>query len=198
MVIGVCLCHHGYTKFLPSANDDQKKDNRVAMHILYKDETVLVREFLPEELNIFLALFEDPLVTQYLPAVTPDRYKELFYAAQDDYRKGLFSRWGIWDAVTGDFIGTCLARPFVEVPGQLEIGYTLAQSHWGKGIGTIIAKALTQYCFDQTAVKEVVALTDLNNIGSQKVLQKAGFSRSPRNIIRDGREVTYFITHRPA
>nr|WP_295872315.1 GNAT family N-acetyltransferase [uncultured Chitinophaga sp.] len=167
------------------------------MPALYENGEILVREFLPDELDVFLVLFEDPAVTQYLPVVGPERYRELFHIALEDYRKGLFGRWGIWDVPSGRFIGTCLARPFVEVPGQLEIGYTLAQAYWGKGIGTTVAKALVDYCFDQTDVKEVVALTDLDNIGSQKVLLKAGFSRSARNIIRDGRELAYFVLHRP-
>ncbi|QJB32512.1 GNAT family N-acetyltransferase [Chitinophaga oryzae] len=166
------------------------------MPALYENGEILVREFVPEELDVFLALFEDPAVTQYLPAVSPERYRELFQTALEDYRKGLFGRWGIWDTAAGRFIGTCLARPFVEAPGQLEIGYTLAQAYWGKGIATTVAKALVEYCFSQTTVKEVVALTDLDNVGSQKVLLKAGFSRSLRNIIRDGREVAYFVIQR--
>ncbi|SJZ77158.1 ribosomal-protein-alanine N-acetyltransferase [Chitinophaga eiseniae] len=168
------------------------------MPALYEDGGILVREFLPDELDVFLVLFEDPAVTQYLPVVSPERYRELFQTAQEDYRKGLFGRWGIWDVASGDFIGTCLVRPFVEVPDQLEIGYTLARAYWGKGIATTVAKMLVDYCFNQTVVKEVVALTDLDNVGSQKVLLKAGFSRSPRNIRREGEELAYFVIHRPA
>lgn len=167
------------------------------MHTLYKNDTIIVREFVPDELDIFLSLFEDPEVTRYLPPVSPARYRQLFSIALEDYRKGLFSRWGIWDAVTNHFIGVCLARPFVEVPGQLEIGYTLAQAYWGRGIATAVSKALVEYCFTHTSVRDVVALTDLDNIGSQKVLEKAGFSRSQHNIVRDQRETAYFVIHRP-
>lgn len=167
------------------------------MHILYQNDTILVREFLPEDLDQFLTLLEDPEVTRFLPAVTPERYRQLFAAALEDYSKGLFSRWGIWDAVTNDLIGTCLARPFVEVPGQLEIGYTLAKAYWGKGIATTVSKMLVEYCFTRTDVKDVVALTHPDNIGSQKVLAKAGFSRAPHNIIRDQKESAYFVLRRP-
>lgn len=167
------------------------------MHTLYKSNSIIVREFLPEDLDLFLTLLEDPEVTRYLPAVTPERYKQLFATALEDYSKGLFSRWGIWDAVTNDFIGTCLARPFVEVPGQLEIGYTLAKAYWGKGIATAVSRALVEYCFTHTSVRDVVALTHLENIGSQKVLIKAGFSRAPHNILRDQKEAAYFVLRRP-
>ncbi|MBC9914963.1 GNAT family N-acetyltransferase [Chitinophaga varians] len=166
--------------------------------MLYKNDTILVREFLPEDLDLFLALLADPEVARYLPPNTPERYRQLFAVALEDYRKGLFSRWGIWDAVTNDFIGTCLARPFVEVPGQLEIGYTLAKAYWGRGIATTVSKALVAYCFTHTSARDVVALTHPDNIGSQKVLEKAGFSRAPHNIVRDQKEAAYFVLHRPA
>jgi ribosomal-protein-alanine N-acetyltransferase len=167
------------------------------MHTLYKNDRIIIREFLPEELDLFLTLLEDPEVTRYLPAVTPERYKQLFAAALEDYRKGLFSRWGVWDAATNDFIGTCLVRPFVEVPGRLEIGYTLAKAYRGRGIATMVSRALVEYCFTRTSIKDVVALTHPDNIGSQKVLEKTGFSRAPHNIVRDQKEAAYFVLHRP-
>jgi len=77
----------------------------------------------------------------------------------------------------------------------MEIGYSLGKAYWGRGIGTEVAKALTLYGFAKTTTDEIVALTDLQNEGSQKVLRKSGFEQS-QNINRKGVELNYFIIKR--
>lgn len=165
------------------------------MHIIYQSNTIIIREFLPAEISLFTTLFEDEKVTCYLPYRSPEQYIEMFHIALDDYRRGLFSRWGVFNATDNDFIGMCLARNFVDVPGQLEIGYTLSPKYWGKGIGTAVSRALVDYCFTHTKVDEVVAVTAPDNIGSQKVLEKTGFKRL-NNLVREYGEVTYFVIQR--
>ncbi|RBL90285.1 GNAT family N-acetyltransferase [Chitinophaga flava] len=165
------------------------------MRIHYQNSKIVIREFLPAELSIFCKLFKDDSVTRYLPFRTPEQYIEAFHDALEDYKKGPFGRWGIFDAVNNDFIGMCLARFFADMPSQVEIGYTLSQAYWGKGIATESSKALVDYCFTNTDTHEVVAVTDLDNIGSQKVLEKAGLRRVD-NLKRGDIELAYFMIRR--
>lgn len=165
------------------------------MNIIYQSNTIIIREFLPAEISLFTTLFEDEKVTAYLPYRSPEQYIEMFHIALEDYKKGLFSRWAVFNATNHDFIGMCLARNFADVPGQLEIGYTLSPAYWGKGIGTEVSKVLVDYCFTNTDANEVVAVTDLDNIGSQKVLEKTGFKRL-HNLTREYGELSYFIMQR--
>lgn len=165
------------------------------MRILYQSNTIIIREFLPAELSIFSKLFEDENVTRYLPYRSPEWYIEAFHDSLEDYKKGPFGRWGIFDVVNNDFIGMCLARVFTDVPAQVEIGYTLSPAYWGKGIATECSKALVVYCFANTNTGEVVAVTDLDNIGSQKVLEKAGLRRQD-NLMRGEAELAYFMIRR--
>ncbi|WP_426478657.1 GNAT family N-acetyltransferase [Chryseobacterium sp. CBSDS_008] len=158
----------------------------------YKNDTITIREFTPEELPLFSTLFENENVTRYLPYKTPEEYKEMFDKALADYKEGPFSRWGIFNAGTHDFVGMCLARIFLDNPEQIEIGYTLGENYWGKGLGTEVCKALIEYCSSLDDQKDIVAVTDPDNIGSQKVLLKSGFKRV-ENLIREDRELAYFI-----
>lgn len=144
---------------------------------------------------MFCSLFEDAEVTKYLPYRSPEQYTEMFQVALEDYKNGPFGRFGIFDSQTNDFIGMCLVRDFADVPGQMEIGYTLGKNYWGKGIATQVSRALVKYCFLATEGNEVVAVTDLDNIGSQKVLEKAGFSRLD-NLRRPDRELAYYKVER--
>lgn len=161
------------------------------MRILYQSQTIIIREFVPGEELLLIDLFNDDEVTRYLPACSPELSVKMFNTALEDYSKGLLSRWGIFSTQDNDFIGMCLARNFTENPAQIEIGYTLNKKYWGKGIATEVNKALTQYCFTYIDTQEVVAITDLDNIGSQKVLEKLGFERL-NNLIRNEDEFAYF------
>lgn len=158
----------------------------------FKNNRIIIREFAPEEFSLFSTLFENENVTRYLPYKTPEEYKEMFEKSLADYKEGPFSRWGIFNTQNNDFVGMCLARIFLDNPDQLEIGYTLGENYWGKGLGTEVCKALVDYCLSLNHQKDIVAVTDLDNIGSQKVLLKNGFKRID-NLKRVDRELAYFI-----
>jgi len=165
------------------------------MSVIYQSDRIVIREFLPSEEILFCSFFEAPDVSRYLTKLSAAEYKDLFALAITDYQQGPFGRWGIFDINDSNFIGNCLFRPFVEIPRQMEIGYSLGKAYWGRGIGTEVAKALTLYGFAKTTTDEIVALTDLRNMGSQKVLSKSGFQQL-ENVSRKGVELSYFLIKR--
>lgn len=162
---------------------------------LYKSNTIILREFLPEEQQLFIELFKDEEVARYIPSRSTAQYLELFKDTLTDYGNSPLGRWGIFDVPTQDFIGMCLARSFKYIPDQVEIGYVLAKKYWGKGIASEVSKALVAFCFKHTNTNQVVAVTDLKNIGSQKVLEKAGLKRL-KDLKRDNEELAYFRIER--
>ena len=60
---------------------------------------------------------------------------------------------------------------------QLEIGYALIPSERGKGYCTEAVKITVDYLFLSREVIRIQACTDTRNLGSQKVLEKAGFDK---------------------
>lgn len=158
----------------------------------YKNENIIIREFTSQELSLFLDLFTNENVTRYLPYKSPEEFKQMFEKALSDYKEGPLSRWGIFNARNNDFVGMGVARIFLHNPEQIEIGYTLSENYWGKGVGTEVCKALVNYCNSLNSKKDIIAVTHLDNIGSQKVLLKNGFNRN-ENLIEENRELAYFI-----
>jgi RimJ/RimL family protein N-acetyltransferase len=59
----------------------------------------------------------------------------------------------------------------------LEIGYSLAPTERGKGYCTEAVRIILDYLFLSKDVMRVQACTDLRNLASQKVLEKAGFKK---------------------
>jgi RimJ/RimL family protein N-acetyltransferase len=56
-----------------------------------------------------------------------------------------------------------------------EIGYWLGRSHWGRGIGTEVVRALAARAFADPAITRVFAPVHAYNPGSLRVLAKNGF-----------------------
>jgi RimJ/RimL family protein N-acetyltransferase len=61
--------------------------------------------------------------------------------------------------------------------GKVEIGYGVAPCCRGRGYATAGVRLLVAHAFASGAVGEIMAETLIDNLASQKVLMKAGFSR---------------------
>ncbi|KAM0839965.1 hypothetical protein ACQ4PT_059967 [Festuca glaucescens] len=61
---------------------------------------------------------------------------------------------------------------------RAELGYVLARAHWGKGVATAAVRlAVAQVFGEVEGLLRVEALVDVPNVASQRVLEKAGFTR---------------------
>jgi len=62
-----------------------------------------------------------------------------------------------------------------KLDGIYELGYSLEEKYWGKGIMTEATKALVDYAFRVLNAYEIDAGCFLNNYRSERVLLKCGF-----------------------
>ena len=166
------------------------------MATIAQTSRLIIREFLPVEETIYLNHFNDELVTQYIPKRSREERVNIFRKGLEQYvvtkTTGL---WGIFSKGDGDFIGSCLLRPFYGEAGVLELGYSLEKKYWGGGFATEMATAMVAHGLSDQSISEIVAVTELENVGSQRVLEKAGLKRVD-NLLRDGEELAYFKIRR--
>ena len=59
---------------------------------------------------------------------------------------------------------------------KLELGYWLNEKYWGKGIMTNVVKLMVEYGFKKFKVRRIYAGALTPNVGSRRVLEKAGFT----------------------
>jgi RimJ/RimL family protein N-acetyltransferase len=60
---------------------------------------------------------------------------------------------------------------------KIEVGYALARPYWGKGCMTEALCAVIDWAFTQPEIFRVQAFCDVDNIGSARVMEKAGMQR---------------------
>ncbi|MGY5766447.1 GNAT family N-acetyltransferase [Brachybacterium sp. DNPG3] len=116
-----------------------------------------------------------------------------------DYRRHQeehgFAFWAVLDAADGRLVGDA----GLEVTEHgVELGYTLARSHWGRGIGTEAARLCVDAAFGPLALPRLVALADAGNDASAHVLAKLGFRAGDGAVPAYGRPHRRFVLERPA
>ena len=57
-----------------------------------------------------------------------------------------------------------------------EIGYWIAEDHWGKGFGTEAVGKMTDYIFSETKTVRLAAPVFSPNMASMRVLEKCGYT----------------------
>ncbi len=58
---------------------------------------------------------------------------------------------------------------------KAEMGYWLAREYWGCGIMTAVVKEITKFAFRELGLRRIYAHVFTFNIGSARVLEKAGY-----------------------
>jgi ribosomal-protein-alanine N-acetyltransferase len=166
------------------------------MYLITETEHLIIREFFLREEEIYLDHFTDDEVCRYIPQRTRPERVNIFLAALVNYISNKqLGIWGMFNKANEEFVGSCLLRMFENDPGRVELGYSLERKYWSQGIGTEMARAMVAYAFAGEDTTEVVAITTLENIASQRVLEKAGLIRQ-ENIVRDGEELAFFSKER--
>jgi len=64
----------------------------------------------------------------------------------------------------------------MDIKNKPEIGYWVTSSMAGKGITTKAVEALSDFCFNTLGIDTLTLKADPENIGSNKVAEKSGFS----------------------
>ena len=162
------------------------------MHIIAQTQRFVIRNFKPDEEEAYLSLFDDEQVLMHIPKRSRKENMNIFRIALNDYAAGkTLGRWGLFNNGDNAFIGLCLLKNFNGEADKIELGYVLSRKYWGKGIASEMVHKMIAYAFTHTNAHELVAITTLGNIASQRVLEKAGFKRMD-NIISAGEEIAYF------
>ena len=160
--------------------------------LVLETERLRMRPLGEEDLDLAHEIFLDPDVVRYVCELS--KPENLASELETCMARGAGGRLGVWcvmDKASSEKLGTGVLLPLpldeddtdwsllVEdryPDAEIEIGYMLKRSAWGRGIATEVCTRLVRFAFEQTALAEVVACTDPENLASQNVLKKSGFT----------------------
>ncbi len=141
-------------------------------------ERLILRRFVIEDADdMFNGWCNDPEVSKYLtwpPHGSVEVTKSLLNAWIPEYDKGDYFNWVMELKETGKIIGNISVVRVREDIGEALIGYCMTREYWGNGYMTEALKAFINELVSD-GYHEIMIEAMPENIGSNRVIQKAGF-----------------------
>lgn len=141
---------------------------------------ILRAPVLADAAALFHAYTQDPTVCRFM-VWSPHRSEEdtLVFMAQcvEAWSGGTSQPYVITGAGGGQVLGMMEARL---LGTTVDIGYVLARPHWGRGFVPEAIEAVSDAALAKPGVFRVQATCDIENIASQRALEKASFLREGR------------------
>jgi ribosomal-protein-alanine N-acetyltransferase len=156
---------------------------------------LVMRPFATADLDAIHSVYSDPEVMRWVGTgpvagrTTTARMLDGYAAHQRAYG---FSFWAVVETATDTLIGD--AGLHRTATGETELGYTLAQSAWGRGYATEAAGAWLDAAFTQLDIDEVIALAEPPNRASLHVLEKVGLRRNGTRMAFGREHLLYRVT----
>ncbi|RWR85375.1 Acetyltransf_3 domain-containing protein [Cinnamomum micranthum f. kanehirae] len=158
------------------ATQEEEKHSRIG--------SITLRPFHLSDIDDFMVWATDDRVSHFC---TWDTYTNREDAL--NYLKEILSHpWYRAICIDGRPIGAILIEPgSFSDRCRGELGYVLSSNYWGQGIATVAVKMVINTIFTEWPhLERLEAIVDVDNPGSQRVLEKAGF-------LREGLLRKYFI-----
>lgn len=150
---------------------------------IIQTERLILRKFKESDTEAFFKYRTDPQVKLYQGEVWENyKFEQAveFVKEQMNLNPDIPDTWfqiAIELKETGNLIGDCGIHTLPQDTNQVEIGFTLAPIYQNKGFGLEAVKCLLNYIFRVLNKHRVIAVVDVRNKNSVKLLEKLGMRR---------------------
>jgi RimJ/RimL family protein N-acetyltransferase len=145
-------------------------------------ERLVLREFTLDDLDTLAPITADPAVMEFSIRGPWDctRTREFLGRCVHDYspRGQGYGRWAVIHRGDARLIGFAGLGLFESIDGrsEVEIGFRLLPSYWGRGLGTEAAGATRDAGFELLGLGRLIALIQPENTRSVRVAEKIGMT----------------------
>lgn len=149
------------------------------------DGLVLLRPWTRKDLPAVLELWSDPEVQRWTLQSVPfgeEDARGYVHGCEEGWRRGHAARFAI--TLEEEPVGVVSLRFYQH--GIAEVAYAVLPRASGRGIATAAVKLISRWAFDDLPVARLELLAHPDNAASQRVAEKAGYTRE--GIVRGARE----------
>jgi RimJ/RimL family protein N-acetyltransferase len=167
------------------------------------DEVVALRPWRADDAPVVVAALDgDPEIARWLDQVPQpyglDQAREYLAACRRGWEEGAGASFAVLDAAGDHALGSLGIR-LADLPdGVAEAGYWTARDARGRGVATRALRLAARWILGHEGIERLQLRTDALNVGSQRVAEKAGFTRE--GVLRSlhynprlGRRVDYIM-----
>jgi ribosomal-protein-alanine N-acetyltransferase len=163
-----------------------------------RTERLLFAPWTASDWLAFKPIATDPEVVRYISGGQPwpdDRIQEFVQRQIHCLRERGYCLWKLLDPGAGRMVGFCGLQPLANTV-EIEIGWWLARSYWGRGLATEAAGAALRDGFERLGLGRIVAVAQPANRASLRVMHKLGM-RYERDMQHKGMDVVLYAIHAP-
>ncbi|GAA4885539.1 GNAT family N-acetyltransferase [Ferrimonas pelagia] len=167
--------------------------------ILIETPRLQLRHFTEQDADAVLDFSRDPNVTRYtgdqgVVQNRADALKVIRTVWLAEYQRHGFARYALIHKGDDRVIGFCGVKFETELD-EIDIGYRMLPQYWGQGLATEAVQATLDYARAQLGIERIVGEVAVQNIASQRVLQKCGMKLVKR--YQRGEELLLFVYDEP-
>ncbi|MGD8781498.1 MAG: GNAT family N-acetyltransferase [Ignavibacteria bacterium] len=147
--------------------------------VILKTSRLILRKLTSNDTEFIVELLNEPSFIKYIGdkkvRTTKDAEKYLLHGPIKSYEQHGFGLYLVELKETNEPAGVCglIKREHLD---NVDIGFAFLKRFNGKGFVTESAKAVLDYGKSEFGLKRIVAITQLDNMGSIRVLEKIGMS----------------------
>jgi RimJ/RimL family protein N-acetyltransferase len=141
-------------------------------------QRLLLREFIPADLDRLAEMLSNPQVMRFMPGGGPaprERAAAVLRNSGQEWQERGYGRWAVVPKVEATLIGWC-GLGYVPELDEIEVLYLYDQPYWGRGFATEAACASLRYGFETLKLERIIALAVRENVASRRVMEKLGMT----------------------
>lgn len=145
------------------------------MKQILETNRLILRELCPDDAEAFYSLNLNPNVLKYTgdTAFKDREDARRFLENYQDYRLNGYGRWAVIHKETNACLGWCGLK-YGGMENETDIGFRFFEEEWNKGYATESVIACINYGLNELKLKRIIGRAMKENMGSIKVLEKAG------------------------
>ncbi len=137
-------------------------------------ERLIIREMVPEDVDVLYEIYAAPSVTKYIEDLYPDKDKERAYIENYYEHVYRFYCYGMWILTLKD--GTVIGRAGIENndKGEIVLGYVIGEEYQRRGYAYEACQAIVNYAKEELEIDEITVYVHRDNTASIRLAEKLG------------------------
>lgn len=155
-----------------------------------------LRQFTLDDRDELFHIYSYPELFKYMSNEKPllvEQVRAVINTFTESWQKNQFGVWAVVYKKYQKLIGHCGFK-FLENTQEVQIGYLLLSSYWGRGLATEAASAVMKYGFEVAKLERIVAIAKPENIASRRVMEKIGMTYEKDAYYYDNSVVYYSLS----
>ena len=140
-----------------------------------------LRPWREDDVDQVWAAFQDPEIRLWNGGGVASRTDALVLLGRRlDWSSGDHASWAVVDEGRTDVLGSVSLHSIDRFHGGASVGYWTAPGARGRGLAAVAVDAVCRWAFDVLPIDRIELCHAVENVGSGRVAEKAGFTREGR------------------